>query len=99
MNDINCPYCNGEIENCHDDGFGYEEDELHEQQCHHCDKYFVFMTAIIFDYTAYKADCLNGSDHKLEPVTHNPKVYPDWKRCSDCGYEEKGKVDKTALII
>ncbi len=25
MKDINCPYCDAELDICHDDGFGYEE--------------------------------------------------------------------------
>ena len=44
MNDIECPYCGHEQEVNHDDGYGYKEDELHEQQCCECGKYFVFTT-------------------------------------------------------
>jgi len=30
---VNCPYCGAEQEICHDDGYGYEEDVLHQQEC------------------------------------------------------------------
>ena len=44
--DTECPYCGGEIEINHDDG--YEEDELHEQKCEHCLKMFGYETSVIF---------------------------------------------------
>jgi hypothetical protein len=34
--DTNCPYCDADIEINHDDGYGYEEDRKHEQQCNNC---------------------------------------------------------------
>lgn len=91
MYDIECPYCNAELEVNHDDGFGYDEDVDYEMQCSKCDKYFTFTTSIHYYYHPKKADCLNGSEHNLEPVTHFPKRWPDWKRCRDCSYEERGK--------
>jgi len=29
MDDVDCPYCGESQEICHDDGFGYSEDEDH----------------------------------------------------------------------
>ena len=91
MSDIECPYCQHEQEVNHDDGFGYEENELHEVQCHECNKYFVFTTYISYSYTSYKADCLNGANHNLYKVTHYPPIWPDWVRCKDCEYEKRGE--------
>jgi len=34
MSDVTCPYCRDEQEINHDDGYGYEEDKEHEQDCH-----------------------------------------------------------------
>ena len=42
MKDVECPYCGTGQEINHDDGYGYEEDDPHEQSCPHCDKTFVF---------------------------------------------------------
>lgn len=86
-NDINCPYCNVGLEICHDDGFGYEEDEKHEMQCRSCDKNFIFTTSISFDYEPEKADCLNGEPHKLKESTTIPRRYTKLQ-CENCDYSE-----------
>jgi len=93
MSDVNCPYCGSEEEICHDDGYGYEEDKAHEQQCSNCEKNIVFYTSISFSYEAEKADCLNGAPHVLEPVFHIPEYWKNWVRCKYCGYENKGEGD------
>lgn len=90
IDDVYCPYCGKPQEVCHDDGQGYEEDVLHEQSCDDCGKYFTFTTSISFSYNAYKADCLNGGEHEMVPVSHFPPHWPDWVRCKNCGYEVKG---------
>ena len=94
MSDINCPYCSEYIEINHDHGQGYTEDRLHEQQCNACSKYFTFTTSISYYYEVQVADCLNGAEHKLKPVTHFPKHYPDWVCCEDCDYENRGSFSK-----
>ena len=91
MNDVECPYCGAGQEICHDDGQGYEESELNQQECSECEKTFTFHTSISFDYRVYKADCLNGGEHQWEPVRCFPKLYHDWVRCTDCGEESKGE--------
>jgi len=63
MYDIECPYCGKEQDICHDDGHGYEEGVRHEEECEECEKTFIFLTTISFDYEPYKADCLNGEPH------------------------------------
>lgn len=90
MNDIECPYCEHTQEVCHDDGVGYEEDRMHEMQCEECEKYFTFTTYIHYSYTPYKADCLNGSPHRLKKMNIYPQYWPDAVRCEDCDYEKRG---------
>ena len=88
MKDVNCPYCNVEIEICHDDGFGYEEGELHEYDCYACGKNFVFETSIVIYHEAFPADCLNGAEHKFEKTHTYPVKYAKL-RCEDCGLEKE----------
>jgi len=93
--DIECPYCGKGQEINHDDGYGYEEGRLWEQECSDCDKTFVFTTSISFYYDAYKADCLNGEPHKWgKPQkmwldeTKNKEL---WRRkCKDCEEAQQG---------
>jgi hypothetical protein len=94
--DVECPYCGADIEICHDDGFGYSEDQLHEYECHECEKNFVFYTSISIYHEAYKADCLNGAPHNMKPAIAYPNFYPERARCEDCGHEENGPFDKAA---
>ena len=87
MSDCECPYCGNDLEICHDDGAGYAEDETHQQECPHCEKTFVFTTAIHFTYHARQADCLNGADHAYERT----KTWPPEAarlRCKHCDDEK-----------
>lgn len=70
--DVQCPYCGHEQDINHDDGYGYEQDRKHEQDCRSCEKTFIYTTMISFDYEVEKADCLNGSEHNWTPT----KTYP-----------------------
>lgn len=93
--DVECPYCGeGQYIN-HDDGYGYGEDSVYEQQCDSCDKTYAYRTSIHFSYEAKKAPCLNGEPHQLEPVMYVPTRFPDWKRCIICEHEERGKYVET----
>ncbi len=87
--DVKCPYCGKYQEINHDDGYGYKEDELHQQQCGNCDKYFVFTTSISFYYEAEKADCLNDDgEHDFHPTSTYPKCCTRL-RCSMCDEEKE----------
>ena len=97
MSDINCPYCDCVLDIDHDDGKGYAEDRLHEQQCRECDKYFVFSTVISYDYYPEKADCLNGGEHLFKNVIHYPAIFPEWVRCETCEKEIRGKYREVPL--
>ena len=92
MSDVNCPYCNAEEDICHDDGQGYAEDEIHQQECSECGKTFVFTTSVIFCYDEAKADCLNGGKHDYKQTKTYPQEYAKM-RCTVCG-EEKEIEDK-----
>ncbi len=60
-----CPYCGKDNDINHDDGYGYGED-LYEQECSHCEKTFTYRTSISYYYDTYKADCMNGGEHKFK---------------------------------
>jgi hypothetical protein len=84
--DASCPYCGKAQEINHDDGYGFEEDRKHEQQCGFCGKYFTYTTSIHYYYETFKADCLNGSEHKFKPTMTFPKEYTRMQ-CTDCEEE------------
>lgn len=82
--DVECPYCGHPQDINHDDGYGYQEGENHQQVCGKCDKKFVFTTQISYDYDVYQADCLNGAEHNYQPQTVIPKCHTKME-CKDCG--------------
>lgn len=90
--DMECPYCGAELEVCHDGGFGYEENTLHEDECTKCGKSFVFTTSITtsisFYYEARKANCLNGEPHKYKRQCCIPRWCAKMV-CVDCGDTQK----------
>lgn len=87
MDNVECPYCESEEEINHDDGYGYEEDRVFNQQCGNCEKYFVFTTSISFYYEAEKAACLNGAEHDYKKTATHPA---EWARlrCTVCSHEK-----------
>lgn len=87
-NDMECPYCEADQEVCHDDGYGYSEDVMHEHTCSSCDKAFVFETFISFAYEPSKADFLNGAEHELEFRKSWPKEYSRMG-CKHCAHERR----------
>lgn len=86
--DLECPYCEKELDINHDDGFGYEEDVKHEMECPYCEKRFVFTTSVLFCYKPEKADCLNNGNHDYELTHTYPKEFSKM-RCSMCGDERE----------
>ena len=84
--DVECPYCGTWNEIRHDDGFGYDENTKHEMQCAHCEKYFVFETEINYIFSASKADCLNGGEHKWKTIACHPEFMTS--RLCSCGERE-----------
>jgi len=98
MNDIKCPYCGCYQEVNHDDGQGYEEDVAHEHWCSDCEKNFVFFTSIMFYYDPRKADCLNGSNHRLEKSRTYPARYTKM-RCRDCDFSRNPTEEEMEDIL
>lgn len=105
MSDIECPECGYGQQIDHDDGYGYEEGVLHEQECPECEKTFVFTTSISFYYEAHKAPCLNGASHRTE-VKFSDYSYLKNKNgvdqlrtenCKFCDYNESRFVTKTDM--
>lgn len=98
MSDVNCPYCDAELEINHDDGYGYEEGTSHQQECGKCRKTFVYTTSISFYYEAEKADCLNGEPHDFHPTHTHPKEYTRM-RCSCCNEERAMNEDERKQFL
>ena len=73
MSDIECPYCDEFQDIDHDDGYGYEEDEIYNQECSDCGKRFTYTTGILFVYETEKADCLNDGKHQWDVTSTFPK--------------------------
>lgn len=86
--DVQCPYCEKWVEINHDDGYGYSESELHQQECDHCEKTFGYTTSISYNYDAKQVDCLNDGEHQWKFVN---RTHKDWciMRCSQCEKERK----------
>lgn len=87
MEDIRCPYCDKPQEIIHDDGYGYEENTMHEQECGDCGKTFGFTTSISFYYEGHKVDCKNGGEHDWKPTRTYPKCFTKME-CKIC-WEER----------
>ena len=94
--DIECPYCEKELDICHDDGFGYSEGVKHQMECDHCGKSFVFETSISFYYEPEKADCLNDGNHDYKITSTFPKEF-SIMRCSMCDDERELTDEERAL--
>ncbi len=96
--DTNCPYCDAEIEINHDDGYGYQDGVLHEQQCHDCDKSFTFTTDILYVYEAFKADCLNGKGHVFKAQSTYPRQFTQMQ-CENCEEKRDPTKEEMELIM
>lgn len=83
MEDVRCPYCETGQEINHDDGYGFTEDEIHEQQCGNCHKTFGFTTSISFYHEAVELPCANGGEHSFKPTMTAPKMFTKM-RCKYC---------------
>lgn len=81
---VKCPYCGAEQFINHDDGYGYEEDTVHTQECPVCEKTFRYLTHISFSYDVDKCDCLNDGQHDWKPTTTYPKSCTRME-CAICG--------------
>lgn len=88
MSYANCPYCKEEVEINHDDGYGYDENEIHTQECSKCGKTFAYTTMISIDHDTKQAPCQNGDEHDLHPIEGcREEFFKGRSRCSWCGEE------------
>lgn len=86
MKDVKCPYCRKWQEIDHDDGYGYEEEVLHQQECGDCGKIFGYSTSISFYYEAIQLPCANDEPHAWGLDT----ILPEWwsrMKCEICGID------------
>jgi len=84
MSELECPYCNCEVEQNED----REPGVLHEKECPHCGKNFVYSIEYYPSFTASAAPCLNGGEHDYQPIAGIPAEYFENKRrCSYCDRE------------
>ncbi len=84
MNQLECPYCGKDMDDPDDKG---ESGMLHEHECPHCEKYFVFEVEYNPSYSSRKADCLNGGEHDYKKTATFPEIYARM-RCRMCGDEK-----------
>ena len=92
--DVNCPYCGKGQDINHDDGYGYDEDDVFEQECSKCDKVFVYTTTISFYYEAEKAPCKNDEgEHDWKDRVGSPEAAVKGKQfCAVCD-EQRDNMD------
>lgn len=89
MSGDNCPYCDAELEICHDDGYGCDQEIPHSQECPHCNKVFTYRTTIIVYHDLSKAPCLNEeTPHNFKRAITYPKTCSKM-RCTVCGEERQ----------
>ena len=82
--DVECPYCEEGQEINHDDGYGYEDGEIHHQECS-CGKTFTYTTSVSYHYEVAKAPCFNEEPHDWKDIHGYPAGYQsNRKHCSYC---------------
>ncbi|MDR3141940.1 MAG: hypothetical protein LBU37_09485 [Tannerellaceae bacterium] len=84
---VECPYCGYGQNIDHEDGYGYNRDEVYNQECCKCGKTFIYRTSIFFYYHAKKEDCLNDREHEWMLTWAYPKCLAKM-RCKHC-YQER----------
>ncbi len=95
MEDVICPYCDCAQDINHDDGYGYREGVIHEQECVNCSKTFGFGTSISFYYEPVKLPCKNGQAHLWRPTTTVPRCFTRMS-CKYCE-EERQPTDQEKI--
>jgi len=87
MTTVECPYCEEYVEIDTDDHY----EDYEEYECPNCSKNFeVFAEATVSYSVCYKADCLNGGEHKWKQKIGVPEAF--FKGKYFCEYCSKEKV-------
>lgn len=81
MSDVKCPYCGHWQEINHDDGYGYDEDQMHEQYCVSCDKPFNFETTISYSYEVFCLDGAHNIDIEMMEIRGRKYRVKECRRC------------------
>ena len=86
MSDMNCPYCEEDIDAPDD---CYNSEQTYEHECPYCEKKFTFTLEYLPQYYPIQADCLNGEPHAFKerhccPAYVGVGVYI----CGDCDTKE-----------
>lgn len=98
MGEAECPYCHEQVEICHDDGYGMDENILYNQQCSNCEMTFTFRTCISVDYYPEQAPCLNGEEHSYRAVLTYPKEMTQMM-CRSCGDRRNPTAEEMQQIM
>lgn len=97
MKDLQCPYCNHDIDLRLDDGFGYDEDVKWQYECPSCEKSFYFTTTISISHEAFPAPCIDSGEHNFEMTWTIPRKYSRL-RCAVCGSEKAATREEIEAI-
>ncbi len=85
MSDLECPYCDGDVE---PDDDVREPNVKIERECRHCGKVFFYEIEYFPSYSSTKAPCLNGGDHSYKEIFGYPvEYYKNRRRCEFCDDE------------
>lgn len=84
---VSCPYCNKENKLETENFNNYDQGESIERECRNCGKIFLFSYELSFEFSAQKADCLNGAEHKFERTNAYPEAFRKIA-CKVCGLEQ-----------
>ena len=88
--DTYCPYCDEGVNIDHDDGYGYDEDVMFQQECGSCGKTFAYTSSMSWNYDPVKAPCMNGGEHKWRAMSGHPKEhFASRERCEYCDEERR----------
>lgn len=93
---IECPYCDAEID-CNDEDCN-ETSENYESECPKCGKSYTFTVDWSKNIYPAKADCLNDGKHDWKPNGCYPKQYSRM-RCSMCNDQRDCTPDELSKIM
>jgi len=82
--EVDCPYCEKELDIDSSESSVYDEGVKHQHECPHCEKSFVFETYVSFHFEPAKADCLNDGKHDYQMTATTPIEYSEME-CKMCG--------------
>jgi len=91
-----CPYCGADVDIESD--MELEDGSLYSDTCGSCEKEFAFSVHVTYSVDTYKADCLNGGEHKFKATVTQPKI-ATMMRCSECGETRRPTTEEWRVIL